>query len=108
MSRAKRDRPGPPSAASVAGAPVVPAVPAVPAAPREVSLNELEDAINHWRGLRPSIGVEQALSPEVDALASVYAAMIFQRLHAVSSDQVDAEPLRLLELWRGQRPLPSP
>lgn len=39
----------------------------------DISLTELEEAINYWRTLRPSVGEERALSPEVNALAAIYA-----------------------------------
>ncbi len=45
----------------------------------DITLTELEEAINYWRSLRPSAGEERALSPEVNALATVYALMIFSR-----------------------------
>ncbi|MGB7481265.1 MAG: DUF3717 domain-containing protein [Burkholderiaceae bacterium] len=44
----------------------------------EITLPELEQAINYWRRQRPATGEECALSPEVDALATVYALMIFE------------------------------
>ena len=45
----------------------------------DLTLNELEQAINYWRRMRPSTGEEHALSAEVNALADVYALMIFER-----------------------------
>ncbi|RYE71107.1 MAG: DUF3717 domain-containing protein, partial [Oxalobacteraceae bacterium] len=30
----------------------------------DITLSDLEQAINYWRGLRPSRGEERALSPE--------------------------------------------
>ena len=34
----------------------------------DITLSDLEQAINYWRGLRPSRGEERALSPEVNQL----------------------------------------
>lgn len=48
-----------------------------------IHLTDLEAAINHWRKRAPS-GVGLALSPEVGALAEVYAQMVYQR-----KDEVD-------------------
>jgi len=45
----------------------------------DVTLTELEEAINYWRRMRPATGEERALSPEVNALADAYALMIFER-----------------------------
>jgi hypothetical protein len=44
-----------------------------------LSLTELEAAINWWREQRPTQGNEHALSAEVSVLARVYALMIFYR-----------------------------
>jgi hypothetical protein len=68
----------------------------------QITLSELEQAINHWRALRPSTGEECALSPEVNALATVYALMIFRRQHSVELDTLPAPIRKLLALWRQQ------
>jgi hypothetical protein len=68
----------------------------------EITLTELEQAINYWRSLRPSLGEERALSPEVNALASVYAMMIFSRRKATPVDQLDHACRQLIERWREQ------
>jgi len=68
----------------------------------ELTLPELEQAINYWRSLRPSTGDECALSPEVNALASVYALMIFHQARSVSLDTLPASARQLLESWRSQ------
>ncbi len=69
----------------------------------EITLNELEDAINYWRALRPSQGEERALSREVNALATVYALMIFNHAKAVPFDTLDGNVQQLIDLWRKQR-----
>lgn len=63
----------------------------------DISLTELEQAINHWRALRPSRGEERALSPEVNRLAGIYAMMIFNRANSVPLESLDAESQRLLQ-----------
>jgi hypothetical protein len=68
----------------------------------DISLPELEDAINYWRALRPSTGEEHALSPEVNQLATLYATMIFHRYRSVALASLDASIQQLLEAWRGR------
>lgn len=66
----------------------------------DITLPELEQAINYWRELRPSTGEERALSPEVNTLATVYALMIFQRTHSVPLGSLAPAAQELLESWR--------
>lgn len=67
-----------------------------------ISLPELEEAINYWRLQRPAIGEECALSPEVNSLASVYALMIFNRLSSVSLEAIDVASQQLIAVWQKQ------
>jgi len=69
----------------------------------QITLPELEEAINYWRTLRPSIGAERALSPEVNSLASVYAMMIFDHREAKPLEELNSTCRQLIEHWRGQR-----
>ena len=55
----------------------------------KLSVQELEAAINHWRGRRPASGSAAALSPEVKALATVYALMIYRRQSVIDTDTLD-------------------
>lgn len=68
----------------------------------DLTLPELEQAINYWRALRPSTGEECALSPEVNALATVYATMIFQRARSIPLDTLPVPAQQLLARWREQ------
>ncbi|MFX5937817.1 DUF3717 domain-containing protein, partial [Acinetobacter baumannii] len=52
-----------------------------------------------WRHQRPASGEECALSPEVNALAGLYAMMIFHRRHEVDLEQIDAQARQLIEAW---------
>lgn len=70
--------------------------------PMEITLTELEEAINYWRLLRPSLGEESALSPEVNALASGYAMMIFNDRKSVSLEDMSPQARQLIESWRQQ------
>lgn len=69
----------------------------------DITLPELEQAINYWRALRPSSGEECALSPEVNALAGVYALMIYHKLSAVPLAAVAPAAQQLLEAWRNRK-----
>lgn len=69
----------------------------------EITLPELEQAINYWRLLRPSTGEEHALSCEVNILASVYALMIFHRDKSLPVQKINAAALPLLEAWRSKK-----
>src|SRR5690606_24183616 len=69
----------------------------------EITLAELEQAIHHWRERRPSTGEERALSPEVNALAGIYALMIYNGQASIPAESVDQTALQLLESWRAQR-----
>jgi hypothetical protein len=66
----------------------------------ELSLQELEAAINFWRERRPARGNEYALSAEVNLLARVYALMIFNHASSLETDTLDASARGLLEAWR--------
>jgi hypothetical protein len=67
-----------------------------------LSLTDLEEAINYWRRQRPATGEECALSPEVNLLAGIYAMMIFDGLAERPMDSIDAAARQLLALWRQQ------
>jgi hypothetical protein len=66
----------------------------------DITLPELEQAINYWRSLRPSSGEERALSPEVNALATVYALMIYNKARSLALSDLDQNARQLLEEWR--------
>ncbi|HTH44231.1 MAG TPA: DUF3717 domain-containing protein [Oxalicibacterium sp.] len=68
----------------------------------EITLSELEDAINYWRARRPSSGEERALSPEVDVLAKWYALMIFHHAGTLPADALDPAAAQLIETWRSR------
>lgn len=68
--------------------------------PMDITLPELEQVINYWRTLRPSSGEECALSPEVNALADVYAMMIYTRSHSMPYAGLAPAARQLVEAWR--------
>ncbi|HEY4071541.1 MAG TPA: DUF3717 domain-containing protein [Herbaspirillum sp.] len=67
-----------------------------------ISLTELEEAINYWRRQRPATGEECALSPEVNTLADVYAMMIFEGVTMTPDDTLDARAQELITVWQQQ------
>jgi hypothetical protein len=69
----------------------------------DITLTELEQAINYWRSLRPSTGEERALSSEVNELATVYATMIFERRMSLPLDTLEPAAKQLIESWRNER-----
>jgi len=69
----------------------------------DITLNELEEAINYWRSLRPSQGEERALSPEVNMLATVYATMIYTHQRVMPFDNLNASSRQLIEGWRQKK-----
>ena len=72
----------------------------------DITLNELEQAINYWRLIKPSTGEERALSPEVNALANVYATMIFNHLKITSMDALPPPCTHLIAAWRATLSIP--
>jgi hypothetical protein len=55
----------------------------------EITINELEAAINFWRARSPSAGDELVLCKEASALSKPYALMIVQRRHCVPQEGLD-------------------
>lgn len=74
----------------------------------DLSVQELEAAINFWRERRPARGHEYALAPEVNLLARIYALMIFQRATTVNTGTLPADAQQLLSSWRAQTTDPIP
>lgn len=56
-----------------------------------IPINELEAAINYWRGRSPSSGDELALCKEASALSRPYALLIVQRRSSLPSEQMDED-----------------
>ncbi|KAA0086161.1 DUF3717 domain-containing protein [Trinickia soli] len=66
----------------------------------EITINELEAAINFWRARSPSSGDELSLCKEASALSKPYALMIVQRRTSVPSDGLDPGALDAFEAYR--------
>lgn len=65
----------------------------------DISLTALEHAINDWRARKPSTGEEHTLSPEVNALAGIYAMMIYHRETSIALAAFDPFPRQVMESW---------
>ncbi len=66
----------------------------------EITLTELEEAINYWRQIRPSRGEESALSSEVNTLATGYALMIFNMQKSIEMEALSQPARALIDTWR--------
>jgi hypothetical protein len=56
----------------------------------DITIHELEAAINFWRSRSPSSGDELSLCKEASALSKPYAQMIVQRETRLSPERLDA------------------
>ncbi|MEJ2769326.1 DUF3717 domain-containing protein [Mycetohabitans sp. B46] len=54
-----------------------------------ISIHELEAAINYWRARSPSTGDELRLGNEASALSKPYALLIVTRQHAIPEDALE-------------------
>lgn len=68
-----------------------------------ISISELEQAINYWRNRRPSSGDECTLSIEVDTLATPYALMIFERKKEWPAECINTAARDLIAAWKTQQ-----
>jgi hypothetical protein len=66
----------------------------------ELTLQELEDAINYWRAQLPATGDALVLSGQVSKLAELYGLMIYYRLQRVPLPFVSSDAQAVLEAWR--------
>jgi hypothetical protein len=55
----------------------------------DISITELEAAINFWRNRSPSSGDELSLCKEASALSKPYALLIVRRQNAISPERLD-------------------
>ncbi|MFO7748060.1 MAG: DUF3717 domain-containing protein [Orrella sp.] len=70
----------------------------------DITLTELESAINYWRNQSPSVGDELRLCPEAAALASPYAMMILQKRSSLSTNDLEPMAQSAIEEWLLARP----
>ncbi len=65
----------------------------------DISITQLEQAINYWRNRCPATGEEGTLSAEVNALAEVYALSIVEGRRQCGREDLSAMALRAFEEW---------
>ena len=68
----------------------------------DISLTELEEAINFWRRSSPSVGEELKLCKEASALAEPYAMLIMTKRLSVNIADLDATAQQALADWRSK------
>ena len=64
-----------------------------------IHIIDIEAAINHWRSKNPALDGCLTLAPEVRALASVYALMVFGHQDTVDETSCPAEALAAWHAW---------
>ena len=65
-----------------------------------LTLTDLEQAINFWRTRHPSTGEEQKLCPEANALATPYAQMIVLHMKQIDVESLSDQAQGALAQWR--------
>lgn len=68
--------------------------------PINLTLTELEAAINFWRQRSPSVGEELRLCPEASSLATPYALMIIERRKELAVAELSERAQGALVAWR--------
>lgn len=66
----------------------------------EITLTEIESAINFWRRQSPSVGEEMRLCPEAAALANHYALLIISHQRSLPVEALDPEALTAYQAWK--------
>jgi hypothetical protein len=66
---------------------------------KQITLPELESAINYWRQQSPSIGEELRLCKEASALATPYALMILSKRQSIQLGELDERAQKAYEAW---------
>lgn len=66
----------------------------------EISITELEAAINYWRQTNPAEGEELRLSKSAAALAEPYAMMIMTKRQHLDLEQLGQSAQAAIDQWR--------
>ena len=64
-----------------------------------ITLPQLEQAINYWRNVSPSVGEESRLCPEAAALATPYALMIIAHRREIPLAELTDKARAALDRW---------
>ena len=65
----------------------------------QITLTELESAINYWRQQSPSIGEELRLCKEASSLATPYAMMILAKRQTLPFSELGENARKAYEAW---------
>ena len=66
---------------------------------KQITLPELESAINYWRQQSPSIGEELRLCKEASSLATPYAMMILSKRQTLQMSELGEIAKMAFEAW---------
>ena len=69
----------------------------------DITLTDLESAINFWRQQSPSVADEMRLCPEASSLATPYAFMILKKRQSLAVADLDPTAQAAIEYWRAKR-----
>ena len=66
---------------------------------KQITLPELESAINYWRQQSPSVGEELRLCKEASSLATPYAMMILTKRQSLQISELGETAQKAFEAW---------
>ncbi len=66
---------------------------------KQISITDIEAAINYWRLTHPAVGEELRLNPQAAALAEPYAMLIMTKRPMLSFDDLDAQAQQAIRDW---------
>ena len=66
---------------------------------KQITLTELESAINYWRQQSPSVGEELRLCKEASSLATPYAMMILNKRQTLQLGELEERAQKAFETW---------
>ena len=66
---------------------------------KQISITDIEAAINYWRLTHPSVGEELRLNAQAAALAEPYAMLIVTKRPSLSFDELDVHAQQALHDW---------
>lgn len=68
----------------------------------EITMTEIEAAINYWRHKEPAQGEELRLSRKASLLAEPYAMMIMTKRKAIATELLSAPVQEVIAQWRSE------
>jgi hypothetical protein len=67
---------------------------------KQISITDIEAAINYWRLTHPAQGEELRLNRQAAALAEPYAMLIMTKRGGLSLDDLDSDARLAFETWQ--------